>query len=80
MLVIAARGGRVMWTYEQIAYATILKNVGVLMQTIYLAATAMGLGVCAQGFSDTAAFTAATGVDERQECSVGSIIVGSRTP
>lgn len=80
LLVIAARGGRVMWTYEQIAYATILKNVGVLMQTIYLAATAMGLGVCAQGFSDTAAFTAATGVDERQECSVGSIIVGSRIP
>ncbi|MDP7707266.1 SagB family peptide dehydrogenase [Mycobacterium sp. TY815] len=80
LLVIAARGGRLMWTYEQIAYATILKNVGVLMQTIYLAATAMGLGVCAQGFSDTAAFTAATGVDERQECSVGSIIVGSRIP
>lgn len=78
LLVIAARGGRMMWTYQQIAYATILKNVGVLMQTIYLAATAMGLGVCAQGFSDTAAFIAATGVDERQECSVGSIIVGSR--
>jgi SagB-type dehydrogenase family enzyme len=80
LLVIAARGGRMMWTYEQIAYATILKNVGVLMQTIYLAGTAMGLGVCAQGFSDTAAFVAATGVDERQECSVGSIIVGSRRP
>lgn len=79
VLVIAARSGRMMWTYEQIAYATILKNVGVLMQTIYLAATAMGLGVCAQGFSDTAAFAAATGVDERQECSVGSIVVGSRT-
>ncbi len=80
LLVIAARGGRMMWTYEQIAYATILKNVGVLTQTIYLAATAMGLGACAQGFSDTAAFIAATGVDERQECSVGSIIVGSRVP
>ena len=48
------------------------------MQTIYLAATAMGLGACAQGFSDTAAFVTATGVDELQECSVGSIIVGSR--
>lgn len=80
VLVIAARAGRMMWTYEQIAYATVLKNVGALMQTVYLAATAMGLGVCAQGFSDTAAFVAATGVDERQECSVGSIIVGSRTP
>ena len=80
LLVIAARAGRIMWTYEQIGYAAILKDVGVLMQTIYLTATAMGLGVCAQGFGDTAAFVAATGVDELQECSVGSIIVGSRAP
>jgi SagB-type dehydrogenase family enzyme len=69
-----------MWTYEQISYAAILKDVGVLMQTIYLAATAMGLGACAQGFGDTTAFVAATGVDELQECNVGSIIVGSRAP
>lgn len=80
LVVMAARAGRIMWTYEQIAYAAILKNVGVLMQTIYLAATAMGLGACAQGFGDTAAFVAATGVDELQECSVGSIIVGSPAP
>lgn len=77
LVVMAARCGRILWTYEQIGYAAILKDVGVLMQTIYLAATAMGLGACAQGFGDTAAFVAATGVDERQECSVGSIIVGS---
>ncbi|MCA2306390.1 SagB family peptide dehydrogenase [Mycobacterium intracellulare] len=80
LVVMAARCGRIMWTYEQIAYAAILKDVGVLMQTIYLAATAMGLGACAQGFGDTAAFVAATGVDELQECSVGSIIVGSPAP
>lgn len=77
VLIMAARCGRIMWTYEQIAYATILKNVGVLMQTIYLAATAMGLGVCAQGFADTAAFVTATGIDELHECSVGSMIIGS---
>jgi SagB-type dehydrogenase family enzyme len=80
LIVMAARSGRIMWTYEQISYATILKDVGALMQTIYLAATAMGLGACAQGFGDTAAFTAATGVGELQECSVGSIIVGSPVP
>ncbi|BBY53138.1 SagB family peptide dehydrogenase [Mycobacterium koreense] len=78
LLVIAARPGRILWTYEQIGYALILKDVGALMQTLYLAGTAMGIGVCAQGFGDTAAFTAATGVDERQECSVGSVVVGSR--
>nr|VTP04423.1 Nitroreductase family protein [Mycobacterium riyadhense] len=77
LVVIAARCGRVMWTYEQIGYATILKDVGVLMQTIYLVATAMGLGCCAQGFADTTAFVAATGISELQQCSVGSIVIGS---
>lgn len=77
LLVMAARAGRVMWTYEQVAYSAILKHVGVLMQTIYLAATAMGLGACAQGFGDTAAFTAAAAVPELQECSVGSMVLGT---
>ncbi|TLG03826.1 SagB/ThcOx family dehydrogenase [Nocardia cyriacigeorgica] len=77
VLLLAARSGRVMWTYEQVAYASILKHVGVLMQTLYLAATAMGLGACAQGFSDTGAFVTAAGVDELEECSVGSVIVGT---
>ncbi|WP_245663200.1 SagB family peptide dehydrogenase [Nocardia inohanensis] len=76
-LLVSARAGRVMWGYEQVAYANILKHVGVLMQTVYLAATAMGLGAVAQGFSDTAAFTAATGVDELEECNVGSMIIGT---
>lgn len=80
LIVMAARCGRIMWTYEQVSYASILKDVGVLMQTIHLAATAMGLGACAQGFGDTAAFVEATGVDELQECSVGSIVVGSAAP
>ncbi|MEV0252300.1 SagB family peptide dehydrogenase [Nocardia sp. NPDC050712] len=78
LLIMAARSGRVMWTYEQVAYASILKHVGVLMQTLYLAATAMNLGACAQGFGDTAAFNVAAGVDELEECSVGSMIIGSR--
>lgn len=77
LLVMGARAGRVMWTYEQVAYSAILKHVGVLMQTIYLAATAMGLGACAQGFGDTAAFTAGAAVPELQECSVGSMVLGT---
>ncbi|MFC9993603.1 SagB family peptide dehydrogenase [Nocardia sp. NPDC127526] len=77
VLLMGARAGRVMWSYEGVPYANILKHVGVLMQTLYLAATAMGLGAVAQGFSDTAAFTAATGVDELEECNVGSMIIGT---
>ncbi|MEU6580704.1 SagB family peptide dehydrogenase [Nocardia sp. NPDC046763] len=77
LLLISARAGRVMWSYKSVAYANILKHVGVLMQTLYLTATAMRLGVVAQGFSDTAAFTAATGADELEECNVGSMILGT---
>ncbi|TDP39738.1 SagB family peptide dehydrogenase [Nocardia ignorata] len=77
VLLVSARAGRVMWSYEQVAYANILKHVGVFMQTVYLSATAMNLGVVAQGFSDTSAFATATGIDELEECNVGSIIVGS---
>ncbi|MEV6771203.1 SagB family peptide dehydrogenase [Nocardia sp. NPDC051030] len=77
VLLISARAGRAMWSYEQVAYANTLKHVGVLLQTLYLSATAMNLGAVAQGFSDTAAFTTATGVNELEECNVGSIIIGT---
>ena len=39
----------VSWKYNSIAYSLILKNVGVLIQTLYLMATDMGLGGCAIG-------------------------------
>ncbi|MFE6862845.1 SagB family peptide dehydrogenase [Nocardia sp. NPDC057668] len=77
LLVLAARAGRAMWTYEQVAYANTLKHAGVLTQTLYLAATAMNLGAVAQAFTDTAAFATATGVDELEECPVGSMVIGS---
>lgn len=77
LLVLAARTGRISWTYEQMPYAVILKHVGVLTQNLYLAATAMGLGGVAQGYGDTAAFAAATGRDELVECNVGTFVVGA---
>lgn len=76
MLTLSARAGRIMWTYEQMPYAVILKHVGVLTQTLYLTATAMGLGGVAQGYGDTAAFAEATGRDELVECNVGTFVVG----
>jgi oxazoline/thiazoline dehydrogenase len=39
LITITARFQRVSWKYESIAYATILKNVGVLYQTMYLVET-----------------------------------------
>jgi len=42
LVTIAARFGRVSWKYSALAYSLILKDVGVLMQTLYLIATDYG--------------------------------------
>ncbi|MGW5453084.1 SagB family peptide dehydrogenase [Nocardia sp. NPDC003979] len=77
LMVIAARPGRLMWTYEQIPYALILKHAGTLTQTMYLVATAMGIGAVALGVGDAAAFNWATGTDQVDECAVGDFGIGS---
>jgi SagB-type dehydrogenase family enzyme len=62
------------------AYAATLKNVGVLYQTMYLVATAMGLAPCALGNGDSMLFAEATGIDPAVESSVGEFMLGSRPP
>lgn len=77
LLVMAARFGRVMWKYESMAYATILKDAGVLYQTVYLVATAMGLAVSGLGNGDAERFASAAGLDFFTETSVGEMALGS---
>jgi SagB-type dehydrogenase family enzyme len=78
LLVVAARFGRVMWKYEGMPYALILKHVGVLYQMIYCVATAMGLAPCGLGGGDADSFAEATGLDPLAESSVGEVMLGSR--
>jgi len=78
VVLLAARFGRVGWSYETLTYSLILKQVGVAYQTMYCVATAMGLAPCALGAGDPAAFAAATGLDPLSEGTVGEFIVGSR--
>lgn len=77
LLVVSARFARFAWKYEAMAYAAILKNVGVLYQTMYLAATAMGLAPCAVGSGDSDAFADVAGTHYLAETSVGEFILGS---
>jgi SagB-type dehydrogenase family enzyme len=77
LLVIAARFARFAWKYEAMAYAAILKNVGVLYQTMYLVATAMGLAPCAVGSGDSDAFADAAQTHYLAETSVGEFLLGS---
>jgi SagB-type dehydrogenase family enzyme len=80
LLIVAARFPRVAWKYESIAYALTLKHVGVLYQTMYLAATAMGLAPCAVGGGDADLFARAAGLDYYAETSVGEFLLGNPRP
>ncbi len=76
LITIAARFGRISWKYSSTAYALILKDVGVLMQTLYLMATDMALGGCAIGIADIDLFAKMTGVEFHVEGPVGQFAIG----
>jgi SagB-type dehydrogenase family enzyme len=78
LVVLAARFPRLAWKYASIAYALTLKHVGVVYQTMYLAATAMGLAPCAVGGGDSDLFARAAGTDYYAETSVGEFLLGSK--
>lgn len=78
LITLAARFQRVAWKYDAMAYATVLKNVGVLYQTMYLVATSMCLGPCALGAGNADRFAVVAGTDYLQESSVGEFMLGAR--
>ncbi|MEJ0093859.1 MAG: SagB family peptide dehydrogenase [Methylocella sp.] len=76
LITIAARFGRISWKYSSIAYSLILKDVGVLTQTLYLMATDMGLGGCAIGITNIDLFAKMTGIEFHVEGPVGQFALG----
>ncbi len=76
LITIAARFGRVSWKYSSVAYALILKDVGVLLQTLYMMATDMGLGGCAIGTNNIDLFAKMTGLEFHVEGPVGQFALG----
>ena len=81
LVTLAARLPRVAWTYERMAYRVVLMNVGAVMQTMYLVATAMQLAPCAVGNGSPELFARLTGIDPFDETSVGEFALsGSVAP
>jgi len=76
LLVLSARFGRVMWKYESMAYAVILKDAGVLLQTLCLTTEALGLGGCPLGAGDSEGFARLSGLNPYAESSVGEFAIG----
>jgi oxazoline/thiazoline dehydrogenase len=77
LIVLASRFQRLSWKYSSMAYATTLKNVGVLYQTMYLVATDMGLAPCALGGGNSDLFAEAVRTDYFTESSVGEFLLGT---
>jgi SagB-type dehydrogenase family enzyme len=76
LITIAARFGRVSWKYSALAYSLVLKDAGVLLQTFYLLATAMGLGGCAIGIANIDLFAKMSGLDIHVEGPLGQFALG----
>ncbi|MFI9815525.1 SagB family peptide dehydrogenase [Saccharothrix variisporea] len=76
LLTITARMDRMAWVFDGISYATTLKHVGVLQQTLYLVATGLGLAACALAMGDDDTSPAALGLDWPAEVSVAEFAVG----
>jgi SagB-type dehydrogenase family enzyme len=77
LIVLSSRFDRLAWKYASLAYALTLKHVGVIYQTLYLTATAMGLAPCAVGTGNPDLFARAAGLDPLAESSVGEFLLGS---
>lgn len=78
LLAISARFARIMWKYRLVSYGHILRNTGALYQTLYLAATELGLSPCASGAGNSALFARITGLDPLVEGTVGEFHIGGR--
>ena len=76
LITMAARFDRISWKYSSIAYSLILKDVGVLLQTLYLMATDLGLGGCAIGSNNIDLFAKMTGIEFHIEGPVGQFALG----
>ena len=76
LITITMRFRRLTWKYEGIAYAAALMDVGVLIQSLYLVCTVMGLAPCALGAVRVDATARAFGTDWRLEPSVGQFMLG----
>jgi SagB-type dehydrogenase family enzyme len=80
LITMTARFDRVSWKYSSIAYSLVLKDVGVLIQTLYLMATDMGLGGCAIGNNNIDRFAGMTGIEFHVEGPVGQFALGRGLP
>ncbi len=78
LLVLVARFGRLQFKYSGMAYAAVLKDVGVLYEALALTTTGLGLGGSPLGGGDALAFAQASGIDPWVAGSVGEFLLAGK--
>ena len=78
LIIIAAEYGKLAYKYEDITYSLILKHSGVLIQQLYLVATALNLAPSALGTGNIDLFSKITGLNILKQTSVAEFILGSK--
>jgi len=78
LITLTSRFQRLSWKYRAIAYAVTLRHAGVIYQTMYLVATAMGLAPCGLGSGDADLAAHALHLDYLRESSVGDFLLGTQ--
>ena len=78
LIVVSSRLPRLAWKYAAIAYRTSILNAGVVLQSLYLVATDIGLNGSAAGTGNPDLFVQATGVPSWEETSIAEFGFGSR--
>ena len=78
LMVISSRFGRVNWKYQSMSYATVLKDAGALVQTLYLNCEQLRLSGTALGTGNIYHFQQLLGIPITEESSVMEFIVGNR--
>jgi SagB-type dehydrogenase family enzyme len=76
VLILTAVAARTLWKYPRTGLSLVYKDTGCLLQTLYLAATALGLAPCAVNGGGEAENTAWLGIDPLTECQVALFLVG----
>lgn len=69
---------RTSWKYGSISLALELKDMGVIMYAIQLAAQALDLSVQLHGSGSTQQFSEVLGIDPEVDCPVGELIISAR--
>lgn len=77
--VLVSRHGRIAWRYERIAHAVALKDSGVILHAMQLAATALDLTLCPIGSGPTDSVLKALGLDEDSYIPVGEFWMAGGT-